>query len=133
MNGTTLEEKLAIDLIEQQVVDLYRNITRITYDPQANKLKDEFIANVLPGDLKPLSTWFGDKAFVAKNTISYVDFILFEYLTKVDAHAPGSLEPFPNLRKFLQRVKSLPQMVEYFKNSVPIPFNGITAQWNPSA
>ena len=133
LNGTTPEEQLAINLIEQQVVDVYRNITRINYDPQANKLKDDFIANVLPGDLKPLSTWLGDKAFVAKSTISYCDFLLFEVLYKISIHAPGSLDPFPNLKKFIERIMSLPQMVEYFKNSTPIPFNGISAQWNPSA
>lgn len=124
---------MAISLIEQQVVDLYRNITRINYDPQADKLKENFIANVLPGELKPLSAWLKEKPFVAGSNISYADFLLYEYLKKVACHVPGSLEPYPNLAKFVSRIESLPKLSTYIKQSAPVPFNGISAKWNVSA
>ena len=129
LDGANEQEKIAISLVEQQVSDLNTAIVRVCYDPNCEKLKEDYLKN-LPAALKSLSTYLGDRPFVAGSNISYVDFWLYEYLKKISVLVPGSLDEFANLAKFLGRIESLPQLSGYFKNAKPGLFNGPMALWN---
>ena len=129
LDGANEQEKIAISLVEQQVSDLNTAIVRVCYDPNCEKLKEDYLKN-LPAALKLLSTYLGDRPFVAGSNISYVDFWLYEYLKKISVLVPGSLDEFANLGKFLGRIESLPQLAAYFKNAKPGLFNGPMAKWN---
>lgn len=129
LDGSNEQEKIAISLVEQQIADLNQAIVKICYDPNCEKLKEEYLKN-LPTALKSLSTYLGDRPFFAGSNISYVDFWAYEYLKKISILVPGGLDEFANLTKFLGRIESLPQMSAYFKNAKPGLFNGPMAKWN---
>jgi len=132
LDGSNEQEKLAISLVEQQIMDLNTAIGRIAYDPNCEKLKEEYLKN-LPAQLKLVSQYLGSKAFVAGSNISYADFWLYEYLKKVSTLVSGSLSEFANLSKFIERIESLPPISAYIKSQKPKLFNGPTAKWNAEA
>ena len=129
LDGSTEEEKIRISLLEQQVTDMNFQIIRISYDPNCDKLKEDYVKN-LPDSLKLVSKFLGDHPFAAGTNISYVDFLLYEYLTKISVLVSDVFGQFPNLKKFLERIESLPRVSTYMKFEKPSLFNGSMANWN---
>ncbi|XP_054163618.1 glutathione S-transferase-like [Oppia nitens] len=131
LNGQSDEEKLRVDLVEQQLVDLNIGITRIVYDPNYETLKVDWLKN-LPNNLQLLSQFLGDRPFLAGESVTYVDFIAYELLEKLNALVPEEVSKVDNLKKFGDRVRSLPQIANYLKTAPNVPFNGPMAQWGGS-
>lgn len=129
LTGNSEEEKIRISMLEQQVVDSNIGMSRVCYDPNCDKLKEDFVRQ-LPDTLKPLSDFLADRPFAAGTNISYVDFFFYEYLLKVSVMVPEVFSKFANLRKFLERIESLPRLSAYIKYQKPSLFNGAMAKWN---
>ena len=129
MEGSTDAEQIAISLMEQQVYDLRMAFGRVAYDPNCGKLKEEYVKN-LPDALKLVSDYLGENPFVAGQNMSYVDFWLYEYLLKVAVLVPEVFGEFDNLKKFVERIESLPRISAYLKERKPALFNGPMSKWN---
>ncbi len=61
--------------------------------------------------------------------MTYVDFMAYEWLDKVNSLAPEELAKVDNLKKFVFRVEALPQIAKYLKTAPKVPFNGPMAKW----
>ena len=129
LDGNTEEEKNRISMLEQQVTDMNSEQNRISYDPNCDNLKEDYLKK-LPDSLKLVSNFLGDHPFVSGANISYVDFLLYEYLTKISVLVPDVFGQFPNLKEFLERIESLPRVGSYIKSAKPSLFNGPLAKWN---
>ncbi|CAD5213123.1 unnamed protein product [Bursaphelenchus okinawaensis] len=66
-----------------------------------------------------------NSGFFAKSGVSWVDFVISEYMTTIRHYEPAILEKYPLLVKFIDRVQSLPQIKEYIKqrNHTPLQFS----------
>nr|AAQ54608.1 Gly d 8 [Glycyphagus domesticus] len=129
LDGETEQEKNNIAVVELQVMDKFMANALVCYSPDCEKLKVDYL-KTLPDEIKLFANFLKNKSYVAGNKISYVDFLLHEFLTKIETFVPGTLAPHDNLTKFVERINSLPRVSEYIKNRKPSIFNGPMAKWN---
>lgn len=129
LEGQTEQEKIRASLCEQQTIDMLVAMARISYDSNFEKLKPDYMQN-LPGSLKLMSTFLGDHPFVAGTNLTYVDFLLYEYLCRIKVLTPDVFQQYDNLQNYVKRFESLPQISNYIKQQEPKPFNGAMAKWN---
>ena len=130
--GTTEEEKIRVDIVEQQLTDNNMAFVRICHDPNFETLKIDFL-KTLPNTLELLSKFLGNRKFFAGDTITYVDFIGYEYIDKMIGLAPDIVKNYNNLIEFKKRIESLPSVSKYlnsdaFKN-VRNALNGDMAKY----
>jgi len=128
LDGQTDEEKLRVDLAEQQITDMVIGLARLSYDPNWETLKVDYLKN-LPNSLELFSKFLGERPFLAGESVTYVDFMAFEMLNKINFLAPEELAKEDNLKKYMERVESLPQIANYLKSAPKMPFNGPMAKW----
>ncbi|KAH9420192.1 Glutathione S-transferase Mu 3 [Dermatophagoides pteronyssinus] len=127
--GQNDREEIRVSLAEQQIIDMNMAIGRIAYNPNCEKLKPEFL-KTLPEQVELLSKFLGDQPFIAGSNISYADFLLYEYLTKLKVLVPDVFGRFENLKKFHERIEALPRVSDYIKKQQPKSFHGPTSLWN---
>ncbi|XP_068714908.1 glutathione S-transferase Mu 1-like [Montipora foliosa] len=113
--GSTEEEKMRVDLAESQIVDWRTKFTKTAYNPDFEKLKPEYLKDA-KNILQQFSDFLGDKKYVAGDKISYVDFMLFEYLDVHKILDASLLEPHDNLKEFATRIEELPTIAAYRKS-----------------
>ena len=131
LDGQTEEEKTRVDLVEQQLVDMNTALVGISYDPNFETLKVDYLKN-LPKSLELLDNFLGERPFLAGEGVTYVDFLAYELLDKINSLSSEELAKVPNLKKFVERVKALPQIASYLKTAPNVPFNGPMAKWGGS-
>jgi glutathione S-transferase len=127
--GKTEEEKIRVDMMEQQLKDLRASFVRVTNDADFPKAKAEWIKN-LPTELKLMSDFLGNKPYFAGKNITYVDFLAYEFIGTYNFIAPKVVGEFPNLVKFLDRIDTLPNIAKYKASSKYVDFPwGISSKW----
>jgi len=131
LEGQTEEEKLRVELVEQQLVDMNMSLVRICYDPNFDTLKVDYLKN-LPTSLDLLSKFLGDRPFLAGESVTYVDFMAYELLDKINLLSSEELERVPNLKNYVERVEALPQIASYLKTAPKVALNGPMAKWGGS-
>jgi len=130
LDGNNEREKARIDLIEQQLSDYRGAFSGMCYNPDFDALKVNYLKN-LPARLKALSDFLSAYQWLAGETFSYVDFILYEFLDQTRIFSPSALDDFANLREFVERFENLPKIAAYLKSDKYLkwPLNGAMAQW----
>jgi glutathione S-transferase len=128
LDGKNEQEKLRVELVEQQLVDNNMALARICYDPNFETLKVDYLNN-LPQTLESLSKFLGDRPFLAGDNVTYVDFMAYELLDKINLLATEVLAKYDNLKKYVLRVEALPQVAKYLKTAPKVPLNGPMARW----
>nr|XP_027205212.1 glutathione S-transferase [Dermatophagoides pteronyssinus] len=131
LNGSNDHEEIRISMAEQQTKDMMAAMIRVCYDANCDKLKPDYLKS-LPDCLKLMSKFVGEHAFVAGANISYVDFYLYEYLCRVKVMVPEVFGQFENLKRYVERMESLPRVSDYIKKQQPKTFNAPTSKWNAS-
>lgn len=126
--GANEAEKLRADLLASQAMDYHMDYVRIVYNPDFLKLKDEYAKNV-PDKMKLLSKFIGDNKFAVGNSVTFADFVLFEYLEGQLFFNPDVLKDFPVLQRFHANMLALEAVDRYFKSpkAIKFPFNGAPA------
>ncbi|XP_043732202.1 glutathione S-transferase Mu 1-like isoform X8 [Cervus elaphus] len=66
MCGETEEEKIRVDLLENQVMDVRLHMARICYSPDFEKLKPGYLKEI-PGRMKLFSVFLGKRCWFAGN------------------------------------------------------------------
>ncbi|XP_078342174.1 glutathione S-transferase Mu 1-like [Oculina patagonica] len=113
--GSTEEEKIRVDVAENQLVDFRDKFTDLCYNSNFENLKDDYIKNV-KSSLKQLSDFLGERKFLAGEKITFVDFVLFETMDHHRIFEPSLLEPHKNLQEFVKRIEELPTVAAYRKS-----------------
>uniref|UniRef100_A0A8B9R273 Glutathione S-transferase n=1 Tax=Anas platyrhynchos TaxID=8839 RepID=A0A8B9R273_ANAPL len=130
MCGETEEEKLRVDMLENQLMDLRMSFIRLCYNPDFEKLKPGYLEQ-LPGKLKLFSNFLGDRKWFAGDKLTFVDFLMFDVLEQNSIFEPKCLEPYKNLKDFMDRFGALEKVAAYMKSSrfQKMPINNKMAKW----
>lgn len=126
MAGSNEQEMVRAELLSSQVYDFHMDYARtIAYNPEHEKNKPDYTKN-LADRLKALSDFLGEAKFVVGDSVTYADFVLYEYLEGQAAYQPEVLKDYPKLAEFVKRVNELEGVKKYFSSSKAIksPFNG---------
>ncbi|XP_034978347.1 glutathione S-transferase Mu 1-like isoform X4 [Zootoca vivipara] len=115
MCGESEEEMIGMDILENQLMDVRMAFARVCYSPDFEKLKPEYLEQ-LPGELKLLSQYLGDRKWFAGKKITYVDFLAYDVLERLWMFEPKYFEQFPNLKDFLDRFEALEKISAYMKS-----------------
>ena len=60
--------------------------------------------------------------FFADSGLTWVDFLVVEYIDSVHGHAPELLKNYPELLEHSKRVHALPQLQKYLQNRAQTPW-----------
>ena len=110
--GTSEEERIRIDIIEQQLRDWRNQFIDATLDKNFEKARLAYLAQ-LPDKLRSLSAFLERRPYFAGNSISFVDFMAYEYIDQHFYLYPELFERLPNMKQFLRRVEQLPTIREF--------------------
>ena len=128
LDGKTEQEKIRIDLVEQQLID-YRS-QGVFYSPDYEKLIGGY-KNELPAKLSALSKFLGTHQFFSGGDLSHADFLAYEWLDVQRQLVPGILSEFPNLQIFEERIEKLPGVKKFMQSDrfIKFPLNNDQAKW----
>ncbi|XP_004582018.2 glutathione S-transferase Mu 4 [Ochotona princeps] len=128
--GETEEEKIRVDILENQAMDVSNQLAAVCYSPDFEKQKPEYLKGI-PDMLKQFSQFLGDQLWFAGNKITFVDFLTYDVLDLHCVFVPSCLEAFPNLKAFVSRFEDLPKISAYIKSSrfLPRPLYTKVATW----
>lgn len=113
--GINETERIRIDLMEQQLRDFRNQFIDATNDANFEKARVIYLAR-LPEKLQSLSNFLKDRPFFAGNSISYVDFMAYEFIDQhyyLNPDLFGQNQQWRNLIDFLHRIESFPTIKEY--------------------
>lgn len=114
--GTTEQEKVNCDVMENQIMDVRNGLVRLSYSSNFEKLKPDYVKD-LPSKLKGLSEFLGKKTWFAGENITFPDFHVYEMLDVHKQLVPGCLDEFQNLKDFCDRFEALEPIAKYMKSN----------------
>ncbi|XP_009245002.2 glutathione S-transferase Mu 1 isoform X1 [Pongo pygmaeus] len=118
--GETEEEKIRVDILENQTMDNHMQLGMICYNPEFEKLKPKYLEE-LPEKLKLYSEFLGKQPWFAGNKITFADFLVYDVLDLHRIFEPKCLDAFPNLKDFISRFEGLEKISAYMKSSRFLP------------
>ncbi|XP_062854447.1 glutathione S-transferase Mu 3-like [Trichomycterus rosablanca] len=127
--GETEDEKIRVDIMENQSMDFRNGFVMLCYGDYDNKKKGYLEA--LPGVLKQFSDFLGERKWFAGDKITFPDFVMYELLDQHRMFEPKCLDDFKNLKCFLHRFEKLEKISDYMKSSrfMKTPVNNKMAKW----
>ena len=132
LDGKTDAERTRIDLTDLQIQDYWMDMIMPVYaaDSTAETL-EQLRQTTVKDQLDKVSKFLGDRPFFSGDSVSYVDFKAFEYLSVASLFAPEALAPHSNLLAFLKRIELLPNIAKYIAspNFRAWPVTGPMAKW----
>ncbi|XP_058515993.1 glutathione S-transferase Mu 2-like [Ochotona princeps] len=128
--GETEEEKIRVNILENQAMDSRWQLGSICFNPNFEKLKPDYLKG-LPEKLTLYSQFLGKRPWFAGDKITIADFHAYDVLDVNRIFAPGCLDAFPSLKDFMARFESLPKIAAYMKSSrfLPRPVYSKAASW----
>ncbi|XP_037357369.1 glutathione S-transferase Mu 2-like isoform X2 [Talpa occidentalis] len=128
--GETEEQKIRIDILENQVMDTRMQLIRLSYNSDFEKLKPDYLKGI-PDMVKQYSQFLGKRTWFTGDKITYVDFLVYDFLDGLRIFEPKCLDAFPALKEFMARFEALPKMAAYMKSSryLPRPMFSKMAVW----
>ncbi|XP_047218706.1 glutathione S-transferase Mu 3-like [Girardinichthys multiradiatus] len=129
MCGETEDEKIRLDVMENQAMDFRNGFVMLCYLDMENK-KPGYLKS-LPGVLKQFSDFLGDRKWFAGDKITFVDFIMYELLDQHRMFLPTCLDDYKNLRDLMDRFEALEKIAAYMKSDrfMKTPVNNRMAKW----
>ncbi|XP_050693143.1 glutathione S-transferase Mu 2-like isoform X2 [Eriocheir sinensis] len=118
LEGKTEEEKIRVDVLANQAMDLADQLFTVCYYQYDRK--PQFLKE-LPAKMKQLSDFLGDRTWFAGETLTFVDFLIYEFLDEHRIVAPTCLDGVVNLQRFLARLEALPPVKEYMASPSFLP------------
>ncbi|XP_039107065.1 glutathione S-transferase Mu 1 isoform X4 [Hyaena hyaena] len=129
--GETEEEKIRVDILENEVMDTRMSLARICYNRDFEKLKPAYLESI-PDKMKLYSQFLGMRTWFAGEKLTYVDFLAYDVLDVLRIFEPKCLDAFPNLKDFMARFEGLKKISAYMKSSrfLPRPVYAKMAMWD---
>ncbi|OWK04981.1 GSTM1 [Cervus elaphus hippelaphus] len=150
MCGETEEEKIRMDVLENQAMDTANELAILCYNPEfeacsamesvsegsdscfvsQEKLKSQYLKEI-PGKMKLYSEFLGRRPWFAGDKLTYVDFLVYDVLDIHRIFEPKCLDEFPNLKDFVSHFEGLKRISAYMKSSrfLPQPVYSKMAVW----
>ncbi|GBN99356.1 Glutathione S-transferase Mu 1, partial [Araneus ventricosus] len=131
LDGKTDEEKRRVLVAEQQSVDFRQKLRSFAMVNEYESAgKDEFLKSVQPM-FQLWEKFLGDREFLAGDDVTYVDFLVFEFLDSYRLYHETILDDYPSVKAYFSRIKNLSELQEYIKSPIrtPWPIFGPTAKF----
>ncbi|KAM9752640.1 glutathione S-transferase Mu 1-like [Menidia menidia] len=127
--GETEDEKVRVDMLENQIVDVRTAFIRMCYT-DFDTIKPEYL-KTLPGVLKQFSDFMGNRKWFAGDKLTFIDFTAYELLDQLRLFHPPCLNEFKNLKDFMDRFEGLEKISAYMKSGRYIkgPVHNRMAKW----
>ncbi|XP_043572437.1 glutathione S-transferase Mu 1-like [Chiloscyllium plagiosum] len=128
--GETEDEKIRVDMLENQSMDFRMGFVRLAYNPDFEDLKGDYLKG-LPNLLKQFSDFLGKRPWFAGDKITFVDFLMYELLDEHRVFESKCLDEFQNLKDFVDHFEALEKIAAYMKSDrfMKGPFNNKMAKW----
>lgn len=114
--GATEAERVNVDVMMDQAMDLRNTIVSIVYNKEYEKLKTDYFKN-LPSRLEPFENFIGENPWFAGQNVTVCDFHIYELLDQLRIMDPGCLDKFSKLKAFIDRFEALPKIKAYLSSS----------------
>ena len=130
MLGKNDKERAMVDMMADESMDLRNGWVRLCYNPDFDNLKEAYLKG-LASKLERFSKFLADKAWFAGDSLTFVDFVMYELIDQHKFLAPNCLKKFPNLEEYRTRFEELPKIAEYMKSSgfMKTPLNNKMAKF----
>ena len=130
MRGDTEEERIRVDIMQNQIMDFRMQLIQLCYNPDHEKLKPPYLEQ-LPGQLKQFSLFLGKYSWFAGEKLTFVDFLTYDVVDQNRMLEPKCLDEFPNLKAFMCRFEALEKIATYMQSDhfLKMPINNEMAQW----
>lgn len=127
--GETEDEKVRVDMLENQAMDFRNGFVMMCYTDLENK-KPGYLES-LPATLEQFSKFLGNRKWFAGDKITFVDFTMYELLDQHRMFHPTCLDKFKNLKDFLHNFEALDKIKAYMKSNrfMKTPVNNKMAKW----
>lgn len=121
-------EKDRNDLLEMQLLDWRNDLVKLWYLPK-DKYEEERVAHeqAVKEKMVRLSKFLGSGPYVLGDKLTYVDFMLYEFLDIQRRFVRGLLEPHENLKNLISKIEALPEVKEYLESDEYKKIRFITA------
>lgn len=132
--GKTEQEKVRVDIMADQVMDLRNGFIKLCYmSSDFDSDKSGYLA-ALPAKLKAFEMFLGDRAFFAGAEPTFPDFHMYEMLYAHLKLDPECLRASPKLKAFFERFGQLPKVKAYHASDKfqPLPINNKMAKFGHS-
>ncbi|XP_037048026.1 glutathione S-transferase Mu 3-like [Bradysia coprophila] len=119
-----------VDMIEQEILDWRSQQSQCFYNSDHDNVKAAYIEG-LKGKVKSLSAFLGGNEWLSGGGLTYVDFLVYEWIDVNRIFYPELLNGADNLVAYHKRVESLPNIAAYIKSEkfIKYPLNGVMAAW----
>lgn len=113
----TPAEQARSDVLEMEVLDWRNDGYKLWYGPSENFEKDrpEYETRT-KNRMVQLSKFMGSGPYVLGDKVTYIDFMLYEFLDNQRRFIKGLLAPHANLENFVKKIESLPKVKEYLES-----------------
>nr|XP_042135628.1 glutathione S-transferase Mu 3 isoform X2 [Peromyscus maniculatus bairdii] len=130
MCGDTEEEKIRVDIMENQIMDFRMQLVRLCYNSEHESLKPQYLEQ-LPSQLKQFSLFLGKFSWFAGEKLTFVDFLTYDVLDQNRMFEPKCLDEFPNLKAFMCRFEALEKIAAFLQcdRFFKMPINNKMAKW----
>lgn len=130
MLGKDDTERAMVDMMAEQSMDFRNGWVRLCYNPDFENLKDGYLTD-LDTKLGQYSAFLGKKSWFAGESLTFVDFVMYELIDQHKFLAPACLKNYPNLEEFMTRFEELPKIAAYMKSSafMKTPLNNKMAKF----
>lgn len=128
--GKTEEERVRVDIMENQSMDFRNGWVRLCYNPNFDELKDGYVKTVKDVIAK-FSKFLGDRKWFAGENLTVVDFVMYELLDQHRIFDASLVETHDNLTKFLKRFEELKPIKTYMASDrfMKAPLNNKMAKF----
>eukprot|EP00092_Neocalanus_flemingeri_P082036 GFUD01102596.1.p1 GENE.GFUD01102596.1~~GFUD01102596.1.p1 ORF type:complete len:219 (-),score=69.17 GFUD01102596.1:63-719(-) len=128
--GKSDTEKAMVDMMADQSMDFRNGWVRLCYNPDFSNVKDAYLA-ALPKTLQLFSDFLGTKPWFAGESLTFVDFVMYELMDQHKLLVPDCLKEMENLQKLMDRFEALPKISEFMKSEkfMKAPINNKMAKF----
>uniref|UniRef100_UPI00358E25C0 glutathione S-transferase Mu 4-like isoform X2 n=1 Tax=Myxine glutinosa TaxID=7769 RepID=UPI00358E25C0 len=105
-----------VDQLEDHAYDLRIKFARTCYSPDFEKTHQAY-TDALPGEMKQLSAFLGNRKWFVGDKLTFVDFIMYEYLDQQLLFSPSCLDNVPTLKQYHQHFEELKNIPAYLKSN----------------
>ncbi|CAL4087393.1 unnamed protein product [Meganyctiphanes norvegica] len=132
MDGKTEAEKVRVDIMENTLMDFRNGWVRLCYG-DFDGGKADYIKK-LPDTMKQFNKFIGKNKWLAGNTLTFPDFILFELLDHHQHLVPDLLKDHSNLSNFMDNFRQLEKIKAFMAspNYKKRPLHGKIAKYENS-
>nr|APH81355.1 GST Mu 3 [Tigriopus kingsejongensis] len=130
MLGQSQDECMRVDIMAEQSMDFRNGLVRLSYNQSFDQVKDDYLA-ALPAKLAEFVRFLGDRPWFAGESLTFVDFIMYELLDQHRELAPEIINATPKIVEFLNRFEQLPTIEAYMKSDrfMKLPLNNRMAKF----